>query len=530
MGNLVRYSMLLVKCWIWVLLLGAVLFGSATYLISTFLHPVYQASAYLTVDAGETDHPTGDRRLQTVSSLSQLIKTPDVLAPVASLHPDMTVQQIAALVSVELQSGTQVIELDARTATPHLASDLANQISESFRQYAGNNSLSDSVQVMPAQEPSWPVWPHIWKEVGMGAVAGFFLVLLLVVLFDRFRNRVTGVEQVQKLLEAEIMTLIPRFPRSSRLSEIQQTTAEKYRMICSRLNVVQANQPFKLIMFTSASAGEGKSSVASNTAVYLAQMGKQVLLVDLHIHRPELARIFHLSNQPGLTNLLIGGDKQLRLEACLQATETPGLSVLPIGSQPMNSTEQLQSLIATQFFSQLQQTSFDYVVFDSPPLLSVAEAPLLASSMEAVVLVVNGSQTTRRMLMRTRQLLRRMQTTRIIGVVINQSSWRDYADTHLYTLPSPQLEDKLQDKVEQETLEMPAITTMLLPTAKTPMEPPKRRLPDTGETEQVRSRIPEYIIQPTLSLSGLSAPGNGLTRRVFSSETPSTVPQSLPNG
>ncbi|HET8843547.1 MAG TPA: CpsD/CapB family tyrosine-protein kinase, partial [Ktedonobacteraceae bacterium] len=309
-----------------------------------------------------------------------------------------------------------------------------------------------------------------------------------------------------------------------------QTTAEKYRMICSRLNVVQANQPFKLIMFTSASAGEGKSCVASNTAVYLAQMGKQVLLVDLHIHRPELARIFHLSNQPGLTNLLIGGDKQLRLEACLQATETPGLSVLPIGSQPMNSTEQLQSLIATQFFSQLQQTSFDYVVFDSPPLLSVAETPLLASSMEAVVLVVNGSQTTRRMLMRTRQLLRRMQTTRIIGVVINQSFWRDYADTHLYTLPSPQLEDKLQDKVEQETLEMPAITTMLLPTAKTPMEPPKRRLPDTGETEQVRSRIPEYIIQPTLSLSGLSAPGNGLTRRVFSSETPSTVPQSLPNG
>ncbi|HEY3991853.1 MAG TPA: polysaccharide biosynthesis tyrosine autokinase [Ktedonobacteraceae bacterium] len=522
MGNLFRYYTLLAKRWMWMFVVCAIVCSSATYLISSFLRPVYQASAYLIIDVGASAHPSISDSLQAVPTFAQLITIPTVLDPVIVQHPGLSLQDLLSMLSVKPQTNTQIIELDIQAVNPQLAAELANQVSQSFARYANANAPG-TVQIIPASVPTFPAQPRPLQGAGIGALVGLILAMLLITLFEWIGNRPTSVEQIQKLLDAEILALLPRTSRRTR-----QVTKEKYHMLCASLDVAQAGNPFKLVMFTSALAGEGKSTVVSNVAIHLAQAGKQVLLVDLNIHRPALAREFHLPEQAGLTNILTRNGNPLLIERYAQTTVLPGLSVLLAGTQKMSPTEFLRTLTASQLLSQLKQSAFDYILLDAPPLLAVADTQVLASLVEALVLVVDGSHTPCKALDGIRQLLWRMQATRVLGVVVNQSSWRDYMDTHPYTLPQPMAAKHApQLCVEEVTQELPTVAMKLIAAPLPVSELGEQRLPDTGESERISQTPSERVIRPSLSLSGLTMSGNGLVCRTFNADTVPSTPGSL---
>ncbi|HEX7734742.1 MAG TPA: polysaccharide biosynthesis tyrosine autokinase [Ktedonobacteraceae bacterium] len=522
MGNFFRYYTLLTRRWMWLFVVCALVCSGATYLISSFLRPVYQASAYLIINVGVSAHPSISDSLQAVPTFAQLVTIPTVLDPVVAQHPGLNSQDLLAMLSVKPQTNTQIIELDIQAPDPRFAASLANQVSQSFAHYA-NASAQGTVQIIPASMPAFPVQPRPLQSAGIGALVGLVLAILLSMFFEWIGNRPTSVEQVQKLLDAEILALLPRFSRKN-----QRKALENYRMLCAGLDVAQAGHPFKLIMVTSALAGEGKTTIAGNIAIHLAQAGKQVLLVDLNIHHPTLAREFHLSERAGLTNVLARGGNPLLIERYAQATAVPGLSVLLTGTQEMSSAEFLRALTTTQLLSQLKQASFDYVLFDAPSLLAVAEAQVLASSVEALVLVVDSSRTPCKALVRLRQLLWRMQTTRVLGVVLNQSSWHDYADTHSYVLPQqPSASSQGRCSIEEVTVELPTISMKLIPAPLPVSEGGESHLPDTGESERISPTFSERVIRPGLSLSGLAVSGNGLIRRTFRGDTVPSTPEPL---
>ncbi|MGH2506059.1 MAG: polysaccharide biosynthesis tyrosine autokinase, partial [Ktedonobacteraceae bacterium] len=500
----------------------------ATYLLSTMLRPVYQASTYLIITIGASTHLSITDSLQAVPTFAQLITTPSVLAPVVAQHPGMRTQDLLAMLTIKPQANTQIIELDIQAASPGLAAELANQVSQSFTQYA-NTGAPGTVHFISAQASAIPIQPRPWESAGIGAVVGLLLAVMLSLFFEWISNRATSVEQIQELLGVEIMALVPRVPRKARLAETWQATAEKYHMICASLNLAQASKSFKLVMFTSALAGEGKSTMISQVAMDLAQAGKQVLLIDLNIHRPVLEQHFRLPSQIGLTNLLARRSTRLPIEQYSQASEVTGLRVLTAGTQRMNSAEFLQALAATQFLALLKQVMFDYVLLDAPPLFAVADTQILLPAFEAVVLVVNGARTPRRVLARTQQVLRRLQTTRVLGVIVNQSLWHDYADTHPYTLSPPKRRGKERFGMEQVAIEQPAQATQLLPVPKLASHLQPLRLQDIGENEPVASaEASAYVIRPMLSLNGLNMSSNGLTRkRAFDMDVMTPLPQSL---
>lgn len=531
MGNIFKYYAVLAGRWMWMVVVCALVCGGATYLISTFLRPVYQASAYLVIDIGASTHPSVTESLQAVPTFAQLITIPTVLNPVVAQHQGMSTQDLLSMLSVKPQTNTQIIELDVQASSPRLAADLANQVGQSFAQYINTDSPG-TVQIIQAATPTFPTQPRPLQDAGIGTLVGAILALILVLLFEWIGNRPTSVEQIQELLGGEIMTLVPRISRKSWRRSIQGVTTEKLCMICAGLNVAQAGKSFKLVMFTSALAGEGKSTVVSNVAINLAQAGKQILLIDLNIHRPALAQQFHLNSQPGLTNLLARNSPYVPVEQYIQATEFPRLYALTAGTQQMSSSEFLLALANTQLFSRLKQTPFDYVLFDAPPLFTVAETQILASSIEALMLVVNGSRTPCRVLTRTRQFLWRLQSTRVLGVVVNQSSWHDYADTHPYALAQPERNSREPGlTVEEEVaLELPTVAMKLIDTPVLLSKPEETRLPDTGETEQIGRTAPERVIRPGISLSGLTMSSNGLIRRNFGAGTLSSTPPPLQKG
>jgi capsular exopolysaccharide synthesis family protein len=197
--------------------------------------------------------------------------------------------------------------------------------------------------------------------------------------------------------------------------------------LCASLNAAQASKPFKLVMVTSALANEGKSTIAANLASFLAMTGKHVLLVDANSHHPVLDQRFQLEDRQGSSSAW----SELKVELDGQETKIPTLRVLTAGSLPSNSAELLQSSLTNQLFDHFKKVPFDYVIFDTPALLPVADAQILASYVQATVLVIDASKTPRKVLLRAKRVLNRTHAT-LIGAVLNKSPWPEDSDVRPY--------------------------------------------------------------------------------------------------
>jgi polysaccharide biosynthesis transport protein len=436
LSHSLSYYKMLVKRWMWVIALGIVICGGVTYIVSIFLPPTYQASAIIYLNLGSSGTSAYDNvnaSLAALPTYTQLITNPAVLTPVIEKHQGMTLPQLTSMISVKPQISTQLIELDVESSNPQEAMQLANDVSENFAQYV-NGQLPNGIRVIPALLPTQAVRPRPLRDAGIGALVGFGLALAVIFLFEWIDERLASPEEVQEIVGLETLAVIPQLSRKERNNKVAEipTLAEECHILCASLIAAQAIKPFKLVMITSALAGEGKSTIAVNVASFFAMAGKRVLLVDADLRYPVLDRYFRLDNQKGLSSALLETWAQIEPELDGQPTDIPTLRVLTAGALTSNPAELLESRLAQQFFDHFKQASqFDYVIFDTPPLLPVADAQILASYIPATVLVIDASKTPRKLLSRARRALNRTRTT-VIGVVLNKSRWPESDDMRHY--------------------------------------------------------------------------------------------------
>jgi capsular exopolysaccharide synthesis family protein len=174
------------------------------------------------------------------------------------------------------------------------------------------------------------------------------------------------------------------------------------------------DQPLKRLLVTSSDPQEGKTTVATNLAITMAQSGSRTLLIDTDMRRPRIHRAFGLPNDAGMSNLIVG---QMRPDEVIKETVVPNLYVLPCGPIPPNPAE----LVHTQRFKQLLvelDGKFDRIILDSPPVAAVTDALILSDEVDGVVLVVKAGRTMREVVLRTKQSLDDVNA-RIFGVVMN---------------------------------------------------------------------------------------------------------------
>lgn len=431
-----RYSLVLVKRWFWLLLLGIVFCGGAAIVISLLLPATYEATTLLIINqksfTSAYDNTTAS--VLAVPTYAPLLTAPAVLDPVVALHPGMSLQQLEGMIAVNPESNTQIITLSVKNSNPKTAAQLANEIGQSFAIYLYDNYPAKA-QVVDANVPIAPINAKPLSYGAVGSVVGLGLALTLITIFEWIDDLPKSAEEVQELLDVDILTAIPQLLHQSRhtatLSEENSLLAEGCHILCANLNAVQRLQPCKLVMITSSLASEGKSTIVAKLATQLAISGKHVLLIDANLRDPVQHSYFHLDNEYGLGNILT--ENALQLEEALYGQETsiPQLWVLTAGNGFSNPADLLQSSRTTDLFSYFQQAPFDYVLFDTPPLLSVADAQILSSHVQATVLVVDLSHTARRVLTRTRKVLGRLHPT-MLGIVLNRSLSTDSSNLKLY--------------------------------------------------------------------------------------------------
>jgi len=205
------------------------------------------------------------------------------------------------------------------------------------------------------------------------------------------------------------------------LSNIRSSGSEAFRTLRTNLIFSQEIDSLRTMLVTSASKGEGKSTTSANLAVTFAQQGMRVLLVDADLRRPALDKLFGIPREPGLSNLLIHPELW---ENAIRPTSQETLHVLPAGSIPPNPAELLGGQRMTGLINLLQE-KYDLVIFDSPPVLIAADASILASWVDGVLVIVRAGQTDRGAAQHTMQQLVGVGA-RIVGAVLNDPDARAF--------------------------------------------------------------------------------------------------------
>lgn len=206
-------------------------------------------------------------------------------------------------------------------------------------------------------------------------------------------------------------------PASLRLAARTKSNSaviEQYRMIRTNINFSLPTTDAQTILFTSAGKGEGKSTTASNIAIIYAEAGKRVLLVDADMRIPVLHLTFQQTNKIGLSNLLLAKG---RLQDTVRRSKFNNLDLLTCGQIPSNPAELLESPAFDSLLNDMK-SRYDLIIFDSPPILSVTDAKIIANKCDGTVLVVNTGKTEKSGVIKARDTLTSAKAF-ILGVVLN---------------------------------------------------------------------------------------------------------------
>jgi len=203
--------------------------------------------------------------------------------------------------------------------------------------------------------------------------------------------------------------------------------SEQYRTIRTNIQFAAVDRDIQVIMVTSSIPGEGKSTSAANLAVVFAQQGKNVLLIDADLRKPTMHYTFNVTNTFGLTNVLT---RRMDLSEAVEKTEVENLDILSSGPIPPNPAELLGSKAMDELLKQLR-TEYSTIIIDTPPLMAVADAQILASKCDGSILVINSGKTVIDNVLKSKEKLT-SSSARILGTILNNKKIISKQDIYYY--------------------------------------------------------------------------------------------------
>jgi capsular exopolysaccharide synthesis family protein len=280
---------------------------------------------------------------------------------------------------------------------------------------------TSNIRIIDAAEmPGGPASPNTPLNLMMGLMGGVGLALGLTFFFEYLDDHIKNPDEVETELGLSFFGMVPALFDSKVADpligdDVPATFAEAFRSIRSNVLFSSAEDGPKVVVVTSSAPGEGKTLVATNLAVALAQAAQRVLIVDGDMRKPRIHGIFQYPQEPGLSNVLVGNAKA---SEAVRSTRVPGLWAMTAGLIPPNPSELLGSKRFKDFVGTLSQ-HFDWVIIDSPPVMAVTDSALVAHVANGVVFVIGSAMTSRHTARRSLDQLRK-SNGKIIGAVLNR--------------------------------------------------------------------------------------------------------------
>ena len=273
-----------------------------------------------------------------------------------------------------------------------------------------------------------PVSPNVTMNLVLGAVVGLVFGVGIAFFLEYLDTSVKSLEDVERYLQVPVLAVIPKDVGVLHKQSGMSPDAEAYRILRTNIEFNRKNPEDNAITIVSGGAGEGKSTTLVNLAYICAQGGYTTLMIDADLRRPRLHTFFDINNSVGLTNYLT---TELILEDVILQTPVDNLYFMPSGILPADAAGILNSRRMSELIQDVKQR-FDLVLVDSPPILGVSDASVLASEVDLTMIVVQHRKLPRNMLLRVKQAVENVGGN-VIGVVLNNVDVRSDSQYQYYT-------------------------------------------------------------------------------------------------
>jgi succinoglycan biosynthesis transport protein ExoP len=424
------------RAW-WLLVLAAVLGTAAAAAVNATSAVTYEAQVQQFVSIADSSDSqsnilSGSQfTLQRVKSYTQVATSSQVLGPVIQqLRLPMTSDDLASHVTATNPLDTVLIQIAVTDTDPARSADIANAVAKQLSRVVDDIESPQSGAPAPvkltttqaAAVPTGPGAPRKSLNLALGLVVGLAAGAGGALLREQLNTSVKTPEDVEALTGSVPLGLVPFDPaaRTQPLVVAEQGDgradgrAEAFRTLRTNLRFADVDHPPRSIVVTSPLPGDGKSTSACNIALTLALTGSRVVLVEADLRKPRICEYLGLDSAAGLTNVLAG---QHRLSDVLVTWRRQTLTVLPAGPVPPNPSELLGSQHMSNLLATLSE-QFEFVVVDSPPLLPVTDAAVLATLTDGALLIARYGKSSRDDVERAAHALETVNA-KLLGTVLN---------------------------------------------------------------------------------------------------------------
>jgi len=286
---------------------------------------------------------------------------------------------------------------------------------------AGSVGATNIAIVDPAKVPSGPSSPNLFTYLIIALLIAFVLSVSSIFFLEQVDNGVRSPDDIERLFKISLLGNVPKSvgDLDLELNDPKSQISEASQSIRAVLAFATNHGLPKTLLVTSAREGEGKSTTALALATAISRSGKQVLLIDADMRSPSVHKLMGCTNERGLSNLLAGDNIST---AFIVAQSGSGISVLPAGPKPPSTADLLSVESLSQLFAGLIER-FDHIVIDAPPILGMADAPILAATVEGTVLVVEAEATSIRDIRHSLERLR-LVNAHVLGAILTKVVYR----------------------------------------------------------------------------------------------------------
>jgi capsular exopolysaccharide synthesis family protein len=281
----------------------------------------------------------------------------------------------------------------------------------------------------PARPNKNYISPKPLLIIPVGILLGLLVGVGMAFFVEYLDTSVKTIDDVERSLQAPVLGVIPQNVGNVLDDGPESPHAEAYRVLRTNLLFARKNEDWTTLTVLSGGAGEGKTTTLFNLATVFAQSGQRVLIVDSDLRRPSIHRMLRVSNATGLTDLLL--NKQATVDQVIQKTKLPTLDFLPSGKLPSSSMSILGSIQMKDVVAELKGR-YDFVFFDSPPLMGVSDASVLASEIEMVLQVIQYRRYPMPMTLRAKQMISKVGGT-LMGLVLNNINMSQDENYYYYS-------------------------------------------------------------------------------------------------
>lgn len=400
-----------------------------------FIPPVYTSTArvrVITPETGSVDYLRYDLSYadRIMGTLIQMATSTPVLAELqgdvgfpADDPPEIVAESVP---------GTELLQLTVKHTDPTIARDTADALAYLL----ANQRTFQGINIDITDPPSIPEPPTLFNNlllIGLGVLVGTLGGVGLAFVMEAFDNRAYSTRQIANLTGLPVVGEIPNAPHhtSRELLLAEVPYSEAIRRL--RTNILAANgeEGLRSILVTSAGPAEGKTTVATNLAISMAQTGRRVMLIDTDIRQPKVHEVFDLNNEKGLSAVL---HRRAEWDDVKQPTGYHGLDVIVTGPPQQRTPELLDQATIGALIDDLTNY-YDFVILDGSPFLLVADAAMFVSVPDGVLLIVRSGWAAQTAIEQTRLELQSLRAN-VLGVVVNRAE-SPFALRHRYYYDQP---------------------------------------------------------------------------------------------